>query len=640
MKNNWVFPHGKDLTPRGVNDPAINSFLDNVIDSLTREVIQNSLDAKIRENNNPVIVSFEFSKIKTNDIPKINRISEFALPKAEEFWRKKGNAGTIDYLNSFREVLESDEIRVLKISDFNTYGLNERSYDALVLGNGYTEKIDENAAGSKGIGKAAPFAISDLRMVFYNTVPTEVKPRHVGVMNFVSFNFDEKDESIITQERALFQEEDISYIPGQISFNSKSREDNQFGTDIFILGVREIEDDWEKKILLSTVNNFLVSILDNKLIVKVNDKCLNKENVKEIIEELADFKKTQEENKIFKNTLNYFDALTNENRKEFNLDERFKKYPFINSDNDGKLILLKREDANRSILQTRISGMKIYDRKNISGNILFTGVFRAVGTDLDKFLKSLENTNHTDWSPDQASTENRKLARSLLKDLFDWFKETVKGAYEQSVDEVIDAIGMSDFLPLLTDEGTGEEQKESGIKKTIDSIKIKRNTKKNLSYSSYENSEEGIDSILGELGLDTTSSSNSKSKNKKSVKKKSVLQRLNLRNRLRKEELVESTEFFGIKLVALNSKEGLYRCILKPKNSCKEIELRINYVGEDGSALEATIAEVKSTTNKVKLKDSQIRVLNIKKNTLTLLDLKVDSSLLLKMEGQIYEVKV
>ena len=232
------------------------------------------------------------------------------------------------------------------------------------------------------------------------------------------------------------------------------------------------------------------------------------------------------------------------------------------------------------------------------------------------------------------------MARSLLKDLFDWFKETVKGAYEQSVDEVIDAIGMSDFLPLLTDEGTGEEQKESGIKKTIDSIKIKRNTKKNLSYSSYENSEEGIDSILGELGLDTTSSSNSKSKNKKSVKKKSVLQRLNLRNRLRKEELVESTEFFGIKLVALNSKEGLYRCILKPKNSCKEIELRINYVGEDGSALEATIAEVKSTTNKVKLKDSQIRVLNIKKNTLTLLDLKVDSSLLLKMEGQIYEVKV
>ncbi len=42
-------------------------------------------------------------------------------------------------------------------------------------------------------------------------------------------------------------------------------------------------DDWEKLALLSTVNNFLVPILDNELIVKVNDKCLNEENVKEII---------------------------------------------------------------------------------------------------------------------------------------------------------------------------------------------------------------------------------------------------------------------------------------------------------------------------------------------------------------------
>lgn len=49
MENKWLFPNGKNLTPRGANDPAINSFLDNVIDSLTREVIQNSLDAKIKK---------------------------------------------------------------------------------------------------------------------------------------------------------------------------------------------------------------------------------------------------------------------------------------------------------------------------------------------------------------------------------------------------------------------------------------------------------------------------------------------------------------------------------------------------------------------------------------------------------------
>lgn len=88
MKNRWIFPHGKDLTPRGVNDPAINSFLDNVIDSLTREVIQNSLDAKIKENDNPVEVTFDEGVIKTDKIPGIEDIRN-ALPKAINFWKKK-----------------------------------------------------------------------------------------------------------------------------------------------------------------------------------------------------------------------------------------------------------------------------------------------------------------------------------------------------------------------------------------------------------------------------------------------------------------------------------------------------------------------------------------------------------------------
>ena len=90
MKNRWMFPHGKDLTPRGVNDPAINSFLDNVIDSLTREVIQNSLDAKIKENDNPVEVTFDEGVIKTEEIPGVEDIRN-ALPKAIRFWEKKGN---------------------------------------------------------------------------------------------------------------------------------------------------------------------------------------------------------------------------------------------------------------------------------------------------------------------------------------------------------------------------------------------------------------------------------------------------------------------------------------------------------------------------------------------------------------------
>lgn len=639
MKNKWIFPNGKNLTPRGANDPAINSFLDNVIDSLTREVIQNSLDAKIKENDKPVKVTFDFDEIKTKKIPGIESIED-ALEKAICYWEKKGNVGTLEFLQGFKETIKSNTIRVLKISDYNAYGLNDKSYDALIIGNGYTEKIDENAAGSKGIGKAAPFAISDLRLVFYNTVPTKSAPKHAGVMNFVSFNCDKTDESIITQERALYQTEYKNYVDGQISFNFEERESNEYGTDLFIIGLREINDDWEKRILLSAVNNFLVSILEKKLIIRVNKTILSHENLSEIITLLEEFKKSYDEKKVFKDTINYYDALTNPDRLEFKLDDRFDKYNFIKDKSDGKLVLLKREEANRMILQTRISGMKIYDKDRISGNIMFTGVFRAVGKELDKFLKTLENTNHTGWSPDQSQKENRKQAEEFLKDLYHWFKEMVKNSYEQSVENVIDAIGIKDFLPLVSQkEGKEDEQDETGIRKTIDKVVIKRNIKKSNVYNEYEFSEDGVDSLIEELGLDNEDTEVEK-ENKKKKKIKKTLEKINLRRKLKKEQLVDADEFFGVKIIAMNANEGIYRCILRPTKSFREIDIKFNIVGEDGRITETEIKDVTSKTNKMKKNESMIRLYDIKKDELAMIDININSKLLLKMKGKVYEVKI
>lgn len=639
MKNKWIFPNGKNLTPRGANDPAINSFLDNVIDSLTREVIQNSLDAKIKENDKPVKVTFDFDEIKTKKIPGIESIED-ALEKAICYWEKKGNVGTLEYLQGFKETIKSDKIRVLKISDYNAYGLNDKSYDALIIGNGYTEKIDENAAGSKGIGKAAPFAISDLRLVFYNTVPTKSTPKYAGVMNFVSFNCDKTDESIITQERALYQTEYKNYVDGQISFNFGERDSNEYGTDLFIIGLREINDDWEKRILLSAVNNFLVSILEKKLIIRVNKTILSHENLSEIITILEEFKKSYDEKKVFKDTINYYDALTNTDKLEFELDDRFDKYDFIKDKSDGKLVLLKREEANRMILQTRISGMKIYDKDRISGNIMFTGVFRAVGKELDKFLKTLENTNHTGWSPDQTQKENRKQAEEFLKDLYHWFKEMVKKSYEQSVENVIDAIGLKDFLPLVSQkEGKKYEQHETGIRKTINKVVIKRNIKKSNVYNTYESSEDGIDSLIEELGLDNEEIKVEK-ENEKKKKIRKTLEKISLRRKLKKEQLVDADEFFGVKIIAINTNGGLYRCILKPTKSFREIDIKFKIVGEDGRLTETEIKDVKSKTNKMKKNDSMIRLYDIKKGELAIVDININSKLLLKMKGKIYEVKI
>ena len=283
--------------------------------------------------------------------------------------------------------------------------------------------------------------------------------------------------------------------------------------------------------------------------------------------------------------------------------------------------------------------MKIYDRDRISGNIMFTGVFRATGKKLDKFLKSLENTNHTGWSPDQL-LENRKQAEEFLKDLYHWFKDTVKNSYEQSVENVIDAIGIKDFLPLVSlQEGKQDEQADTGIKKTIDKVVIKRNSRKNNIYNTYEFAEDGVDAIIEELGYDTEETKVEK-ETKKTRKIKKLLEKTSLRRKLKKEQLVDADEFFGVKIIAINTNDGLYRCILRPAKSFKEIDIKFNIVGEDGRITETDVRDVKSSDNKIKKNDSMIRLYDIKKGELATIDITINSKLLLKMKGKIYEVKI
>ncbi|MGQ7356244.1 hypothetical protein ACTGZM_04265 [Streptococcus suis] len=637
--NNWVFPHGENLTPRGVNDPAINSFLDNVIDSLTREVIQNSLDAKDGDSKNPVIVTFDFGSIKPIDIPGVNTIKSVAIPNSLNFWRKKGNSGTIEYLELFKKTLDKESLNILKISDYNTIGLDAKSYDALVIGNGYTEKPNQNAAGSKGIGKAAPFAISDLRLVFYNTVPKTDSTKHVGVLNFVSFNLNLENASDITQERAIYRDSELNYIPNQISFGFPERESTEYGTDLYIIGLREIDDDWEMRILLSSVNNFLVSILENKLVVRVNEKTLDKDSLVDIIELLDSFPMGLAEKKIFENTKNYLDALTHIDRKEFSLDNRFEKYKFIKSMEDGKLFLLKREPANRAILQTRLSGMKIYDRRSISGNINFTGVFRATGFEFDEFLRQLENTNHTDWSVDQAREKDRKVAKQLLKDLFDWFKESVKNSYEVAPEDIVDAFGLRDFLPLLSGSQGEEKVIDSGIKRSVETVELKRNNNKIQLTRDSDDQDSELEKLLTEVGFEFNEGENGFGADKKK-KRRNFKDKLNLFNSIRKEKLVESTNLFSLKIVAKDTSQGKYLLLIKPQKDMKNIELDLKYIGEDGGATKAVILEAQSGTNKVKLHHSNIRVSKMKKDTIASIEVKIETKLLVKMSGVIYEVKV
>lgn len=648
----WKFPHGEDLTPTGANNTAIEIFLDTIADSLTREVIQNSLDAHNPNVNNPVIVEFTFYEIDSSKVPGINQIKDFALPRSFKMWEEINNEDTIKFLSSFSDVLNKSTVKVLKISDYNTRGLNDKNYKSLVLGNAYSEKDDDNSGGSKGIGKAAPFAASDLRMVFYNTVPTEDAPKSAGVMNFVSFEHDQ-DGKQITQERATYFEEGKKFISKQIESKFGKRKPDEYGTDLFILGLKQFEENWSDKILLSVVNNFLISVMNNELEVIVDGDKLNSTNLNEKMAHLEELKLKREEKIVFSSTLNYYDVMTNPETLKFNLDDRFKGYSFYEDEEDATLYLLQHDPANRTILQTRKAGMKIYDRNRISGNINFSGVFQATGNKLNAFLKDMENANHNTWSIDRLSGNSRKEAECLLTDLLQWYKEKVKESYEVSGENEIDAFGVNDLLPLNENkESEYNTVKDSGIKNKIENISIKKKTPK-PEINSDDGDKEGdfLDRDLEEAGIsdgegsgfgggnggkgggnDTPTSGGTEKGNKGEDSEGDE-------NNIEKEKRISASDSVSFKIIGLNPNEGQYRIVGKAHKKMKSTDIAFKYVGADGKTYSIKILSASSKNHPVTLNRNALRLNKVSKGDRLSIDFTVDSKLRMKMEGTVYEIK-
>lgn len=118
----WYFPYGKDIEPESVNNVRIEIFKYNILESLSREVCQNSLDAVLDENR-PVKVTFEEKEIDVNKIPDIKSFIEEVIPPSRTTWENDNNAQ--EFLDTYESTLNNNKIKVLKISDYNTIGLEK-----------------------------------------------------------------------------------------------------------------------------------------------------------------------------------------------------------------------------------------------------------------------------------------------------------------------------------------------------------------------------------------------------------------------------------------------------------------------------------------------------------------------------------
>ena len=662
--NKWNFPGGYGLMPRGANEAGIEAFLDDIPMSLAREVIQNSMDAHDPENPHPVRVVFRISDEETNKIIGKTDLLERVLPKAINFWHEKNASDTHKYLKEFKAVFQEPYMKVLKISDYNTIGLRKANFDSLIEGSGYSEKADTSASGSKGIGKAAPFAASKLRMVLYNSLATEkgnIDPteKFAGAINFVSYADDSVDEYIneqgkefITQSRGLLESAHYS----ECEFIDKRTE---HGTDLYILGLKNIEF-WEEQIVLTVLNNFLVSLYNGLLEVEIGKYIIKKDTLGELFNSIYQSKKVGQfelkrkyKQEFFK-SYSYYNTLKPENHINIQLpDTWIEKYAFIDASDDGELVLYKDdEDATRCILQTRRSGMKIFEQNRISGTIPFTGVFMATGNKLNEFLRKLENANHDKWSLDRASDEERSVTAEFLLDLKNWYKSSVEEFFGTQFDESINAFGLNDLLPMMGKEEDKEQRLEGGINRRVKSAQ-KSKISPNSTRVEGDSEEKVIDKLASEieLGKGNTSGGGSAKKSKEPGSKVDAPYGFGDEPGDQGEETggkkviahiyreIDSPKFLKLKLMEVDSKNGEYRFIAISSIPKNKLAFEWYIVGENGSAYPSEIDVSTSLTHQILKDKRKIVISDIQKNERIQVDFKVNTKGRVKMKGVIYEVK-
>ena len=169
----WRFPSNQNGDINGINDSGIETFADDSYYSLVRETIQNSLDVHNPSSSEPVTVEFKQFTIPRENLPGINTLT-CAIQNCLDSNKEEKDAKR--FFNKAKETIEDNVLSVLKVSDYNTRGLEGSdtcekgtAWSRLIKENGSSNKED-TSGGSKGIGKNATYACSLIRTVFYSSL--------------------------------------------------------------------------------------------------------------------------------------------------------------------------------------------------------------------------------------------------------------------------------------------------------------------------------------------------------------------------------------------------------------------------------------------------------------------------------------
>ncbi|KTG18933.1 hypothetical protein AUR67_17415 [Pseudoalteromonas sp. XI10] len=439
---------------KGLNDGGIVQF--SASKALARETTQNIGDNP-DNSGKPVIATFEHVNIAASEFPgrdQLYRIFEQCLAHV-----KNGVANEKLFFENGLAILKQPEISFLKISDENTTGLvgsdndDTQSFYKLIRLSG-SSSAQANVGGTYGIGQRAPFAHSPLRTIFYSSM-TPDGPVFIGKSILATFPDPEKNT----------ENQNIGWWckPNDDGSDWESCRDNSLipkvfkrdkvGTDIWVSGFSE--DSWETTIRHSILEHFFAAIQNKQLIVqlKKDNEIITKidhENLAEHIAIAADEDRSvsprTEHMRGLGSTVYYEKALTSPLNgtpfiKDLPVIGEVKLYVFVDSKNEAMPNRWATMRSPRIIVE------------HFGSNLLkgFAAVLICDNENGNQYLAQLEDATHEQWNEEQTrnwTSKQKSEARSVLKSITKFVRETLKEIRGTSLKEQEDIPFLGDYLPV------------------------------------------------------------------------------------------------------------------------------------------------------------------------------------------------
>lgn len=622
-----------DFTPtsgqiKGIADGAIAQFDGKIITSLARENCQNSLDAVAGDE--PVFVKIEKFDVDHSLIPGYDDYLRM-LKKSYDYW--KDNEKNAKSIRKAINSLEQVRVPVLIISDFNTKGLKGPysgnpmdPWGRITITDGGSA-ADGNTGGSYGIGKNAPYAASDIRMVFYRTYNQQNERAAQGLSRFVSF---ELPDGHMSSGYGYFGDDNIKPIDF-IPELDRLRGRVEVGSDVFIFGFNG-DDDWQHDIIEALLVNFMVSIFENKIVIDVDGIEISKDTLPDLMEEYAKDKKG-ELNKCYSNYM----VLTSD--KTVTFTKEFHGLGYL----ELKILIDSNLNLDKNILRTRKTGMKLFHRGKVSKVIPYSAILRLCGDSLGKYFLELEPPTHDAWDMDRAS--NKAEAKEFRKEIEEWEKTEILKLGANTTEGDVAVEGLSENLAMSG--ANDSNNRIDALSITIDDLKIVKSQSTKVSGKFISNNGEQpnkskpervsgrIDDEKGKLsGIRTLKGEKIR---KKREKHKAVEDPDGLDIFNRPQESGEKRELESLRVIKTGN--GKYELIFVLNKNVSSGHIAVLCIGENNRSRKVIVSNAKAISNieVSSIQNGDIYFNNIATSSKVKLAFELDEKRNFAMEVEVYE---